>query len=180
MAENLLYKGEEWWKKVLFSDEKKFRLDGPDGNRRAWVDTRAPARKHQRRQAGGGGIMIWLCFGYFGVGDAVEVKGNVNSEKYVEMLEEHLFFSARRCVKAGYIFQQDNAPGHRSAYTKAWFAKHKIPLLMWPAYSPDCNPVENLWRLIQNKVYAENKRYFSLNQLKQAIDRAVAQIDKKT
>jgi hypothetical protein len=43
------------------------------------------------------------------------------------------------------IFQQDNASIHMSGHSLVWFAEKNIPLLDWPARSPDLNPIENLW-----------------------------------
>ena len=56
---------------MSFPDKKNFRLDESDGTVRGWVDNRAPLHKQQCRQACGGGLMIWIAFGYFGVSDAV-------------------------------------------------------------------------------------------------------------
>lgn len=35
----------------------------------------------------------------------------------------------------------------------------------WPAYSPDLNPIENLWSIIKKMVYSDGKQYSSKDQL---------------
>jgi transposase len=46
------------WRKVLFSDEKKFNLDGPDGWNYYYHDLRKETKILSRRQMGGGSVMI--------------------------------------------------------------------------------------------------------------------------
>ncbi|RLN53168.1 hypothetical protein BBP00_00009395, partial [Phytophthora kernoviae] len=50
------------WAAVLFSDEKKWNLDGPDGLQRRWIDTRRPDPVVVRRHSGGGSVMVWGGF----------------------------------------------------------------------------------------------------------------------
>ena len=69
-------------------------------------------------------------------------------------------------------FNKDNASIHSSASTKAFFRENEINVMEWPACSPDLNPIENLWGILVRDVYAHNKQYGNVNELKVAIQQA--------
>jgi len=50
------------WGTVVFSDQKKFNLDGPDGRAYYWHDLRRDEEVFSRRQNRGGSIMVWGAF----------------------------------------------------------------------------------------------------------------------
>lgn len=51
------------WNRVIFSDEKKWNLDGPDNSCYYFHDIRKPKLTRTHRQSGGGSIMTWASFG---------------------------------------------------------------------------------------------------------------------
>ena len=50
-------------------------------------------------------------------------------------------------------FMQDNAPIHTAHIIKNWFDEHGIPLVDWPPYSPDLNPIEHAWAKLKERIY---------------------------
>lgn len=74
-----------------------------------------------------------------GVGMLVEVQGNMNAERYCEILDEGLVesFEKLEMAEGERYFQQDNEPKHVSGRATTWFQDHNIIVIHWPAQSPD-------------------------------------------
>lgn len=103
-----------FWRRVLFTDEKKFNLDGPDGFRFYWHDLRAAPKLMSKRVNGGGSVMIWAGVSWHGTTELVFLKGKQNSVKYTETLTSGMLPCLRELgSKLGNltpIFQHDNMP----------------------------------------------------------------------
>lgn len=164
------------WSCIVFSDEKKFNLDGPDRYHCYWHDLRKDELLCSNRVHGGGSVMVWGCFGFGGLRVAM-VSGRMNSADYVEMLGAELLPFAHELGGENWHFQQDNAPIHTSAESRQWFAANDIRLVSHPAKSPDLNPMENVWGMIARIVYGGGKQYESVAELVRAIENAVFDVD---
>lgn len=161
---------DEEWDTVIFSDEKKFSLDGPDGSQKYWHDTRKATETYVKRNMGGGSLMVWAAFSILGKTPICFLSTRMNSEKYGELLENVLLPYLDETEFVNPIFQQDNAPIHVSKYMKKWFVDHNVQILDWPAKSPDLNPIENLWAILSQSVYRHGKQFSTLAELRRDIN----------
>ncbi len=83
--------------------------------------------------------------------------------KYIEILKANLlsfYLNVKGTVTrpGSLLFQQDNAKPHTAEATISWLKENKIYGCDWPPYSPDLNLIENLWGIIQDKLYSCNER----------------------
>ena len=49
------------------------------------------------------------------------------------------------------IFIADNWSVHKNITAKEFYMKNKIRCIEWPSYSPNLNPIENLFGLMREK-----------------------------
>ena len=140
------------FKKVIFTDEKRYKFDGPDGWC-TWTRRGEPVVLNKRQMGGGGEVMvrgmifangnIWLEW----------LKGRQNSESYKQLLDEKAQPRIRREMGNDFVLQQDNCSIHVSKLMKEWTAKVNMTTLEWPARSPDLNLIENVWEMLGQLVY---------------------------
>lgn len=162
--------------RIVFSDEKKWNLDGPDRNQHYWHDLRNDKKTLSRRRFGGGSVMVWAGFSYHGTTDIVFIEGNMNTSKYCDVLAEHLLPVGPLIAAGNWIFQQDNAAIHTSREAKEWFRVNNVDVLEWPSRSPDLNPIENLWGWLVRAVYRNGRQFRTRDELKEAIRESWNQI----
>jgi transposase len=171
--------------RVLFTDEMRATLDGPDGWASGWIPPSGWTASRIRRQQGGGGVMVWAgiidstIVGPFLLKDGVKVTAQI----YCDFLQENFipwFKLQRPALRRQLVLMQDNAPSHAARLTTEFLAAKGFKdnkLMVWPPNSPDLNPIENLWSIVKARVYRAGRQFHSKQQLWAAIQTEMHEIE---
>jgi transposase len=142
---------EDDWSQVIFSDESTFLGEGRSGQR--WVrrpvgeadnpEYSVPEKPHPV------GVPAWGCFSASGPGYMALFEGSLDAARLRDILRDYLIPTYREQfpdVPVRWLLW-DNDPGrHMSRLVKNFLHTQAVTCLDFPPYSPDLNPIENLWR----------------------------------
>jgi hypothetical protein len=170
------------FKSVIFSDEKRFSLDGPDGLC-SYVEYQATsifAPQRIKRQMGGGAVMILGAISSLGNLKIKVVNGNYTAAAYIDDLKTTFIPWCKRQFRGKpWIWQQDNASIHTAAIVTEYLHQNHIVKLDWPTKSPDLNIMENIWHLMEMEIF-HNRQYRSRQQLIMAIEECARNFSART
>ena len=91
-----------------------------------------------------------------------EGSGGINWYRYQKhVLIPLLIPFAKECEESDkeILVQEDNAPAHSSRYQQEVYDLYEVIRLLWPANSPDLNPIEPCWYWMKRKTTAKGPIY---------------------
>jgi hypothetical protein len=151
---------EEDWYRVVFADESNFLGAGYHGKH--WV-RRPPGTAHDPQytldyRPHPISVPAWGCFTAQGPGYMCMFEGSMNASMYRDILRDYLLptvddhFHSRE----NWWFLHDNDPArHGANVVKAWLHNNWVRPLDFPTYSPDLNPIENLWADLKRRMESQ-------------------------
>lgn len=147
---------EQQWRQVVFSDECSFDVRPQPRTQYVRRGCQEQVRLEHTRQHRPflQRLMVWGCFSAEGPGPLVQIQGTMDAAKYIAALENNLLPAIRDLVPHGhFLYMHDNAPCHKAHAVANFLDQNGIEVLPWPPYSPDMNPLENLWNIVKKRVH---------------------------
>jgi len=162
------------WEKTVFSDEKRFSLDGSD----YWMSYTGVSEKivRPKRQCRGGSVMVWLMVIPNGLLSYRFIRTNFKAKDYLDVLKEMIVPIIRLNMGSDFYYQEDNCSIHKASIIKKFMTDSSINVIQWPAKSPDLNIVEDIWSMISHNVY-DRMPYQNLTELEERISSTILDIN---
>lgn len=165
-----------FWNKVLWSDEASFALHStPRGQ---WVtEGEEPAPRKTVKWPTR--IRVWAGIAATGKTKLIRIPKAMNSDAYILMLRKKGLPQAQSIFHGmanDWVFMQDGDGAHTSKKTLRFLKSEGIQLLQpWPAHSPDLNPIENAWSMVE--MYLQKKNPTTTDGLWRSMKRGWSSID---
>jgi hypothetical protein len=127
---------------------------------------------------GGGSIMVWGGISMEAPTELVVVNGGaMTADRYIrDILEPHVVPFAP-FIGNDFMLMHDNARPHVAQIVNEYLDTIEIHRIIWPARSPDLNPIEHVWDMVGRRVKARISAPANLRDLSAAVIQEWEEID---
>jgi len=114
--------------------------------------------------------MVWACISLRGRTDLYVIEnGSLTGVRYRDEILHDTVRPYAGATGPDFILMDDNARPHRAKVVEQYLQAETIDSMDWPARSPDINPIEHAWELLQAAVSARPVQPASLQELGTAL-----------
>lgn len=191
------------WQHVMFTDRKRFLFWHPGvsfSKRRFYRKGRrhtVPTASHPKA------VNVYMGITWWGTTPVARVAGtqghkffpkgtdkpaakNITKAEYMTVLKQTILPAGCRLYGRqglnSWVLQQDGDPAHNDASSvcAAYNKQHNKSITVlphWPPHSPDLNPIENLWALVQRQVEAQGCLTFA--EFEEAVETKLQAVSKE-
>ena len=130
----------------------------------------APVCVAEHDRFGGGSVMVWAGISAQGKTDLNVIdNGTLTALRYVNEILDVYVRPYAGAVGENFILMDDNARAHTARITDQYLEQATIVRMEWPARSPDLNPIEHAWDMLQTAVSSRPVQPASVQELRQAL-----------
>jgi len=150
---------EEHWRRVIFHDERRFNLDGPDGFSYYFHDLRNYERKLSQRPRGNSVyIYLMIC-----VGGPIHLEVSSAKQRPESCIEAIMRERPNIVSKLGgnteFVLQDHNWMSHALPTAQELLNVEGLKTQKWPTIAHDLNIMENIWGWLIREVFDGGRKF---------------------
>jgi transposase len=162
----------------------RFLLHVTDGQMRVWRHKNTaytPRNIQPTVPYGGGSVMVWRCISHDCKLDLVTIQGNLTGDQYIRDILQPVVIPHfdNHPLATRLVYMDDNARPHRSRAVTAYLQSEAVTSVLWPAMSPDFNPIEHIWDILGHRIQAREPPVQNIRQLEATLHQEWQQLSQQ-